>query len=149
MSLNLIKCAVHILACSYKKLAFFVFDSEGGIDSGLPWPSPCGRLLRRRLPGLSCPVIEPQCFAQGLNLATPFVKYKKPRFRGAFCIWRRGWDSNPRWAINPRRFSRPVHSTALSPLQKHVTIIETRRIQKNFAAYHPCPQAYDSLVEIG
>ena len=44
-----------------------------GIDSGpgpgrplnrftvspCPWPSPFGRLLRRRLPGLSCPVIEP------------------------------------------------------------------------------------------
>jgi len=58
-------------------------------DSGLPWPSPCGRLLRRRLTGLSsatapaspkaptfgalppaslqsCPVIEPWCFARGL-----------------------------------------------------------------------------------
>ena len=72
---------------------------------------------------------------------------KNPPEGGLF-IWRRGWDSNPRWAINPRRFSRPVHSTALSPLQKHVTNIETRRIQKNFAAYHPCPQAYDRLVEI-
>ena len=24
-------------------------------------------------------------------------------------IWRRSRDLNPRWAINPRRFSRPVH----------------------------------------
>ena len=30
--------------------------------------------------------------------------------------WRRGWDSNPRRAINPCWFSRPVHSTALPPL---------------------------------
>jgi hypothetical protein len=33
-------------------------------------------------------------------------------------FWWRGWDLNPRRTINPRWFSRPVHSTALSPLQK-------------------------------
>jgi hypothetical protein len=32
-------------------------------------------------------------------------------------IWRRGWDLNPRRAINPCWFSRPVHSTALPPLR--------------------------------
>ena len=31
--------------------------------------------------------------------------------------WRRGWDSNPRRAVNPCWFSRPVHSTALPPLR--------------------------------
>ena len=30
--------------------------------------------------------------------------------------WRREWDLNPRWA-SPRRFSRPVHSAALSSLR--------------------------------
>ena len=30
---------------------------------------------------------------------------------------RRGWDSNPRWARGPQRFSRPPHSTTLPPLQ--------------------------------
>ena len=39
-------------------------------------------------------------------------------------------------------FNRSVTSPRL------VTNIETRRIQKNIAAYHPCPQAYDSFVEI-
>ena len=34
-----------------------------------------------------------------------------------FNFWRRGWDSNPRRATNPCWFSRPVHSTALPPLQ--------------------------------
>ena len=29
-------------------------------------------------------------------------------------LWRAGWDSNPR-RLSPRRFSRPVHSTTLSP----------------------------------
>jgi len=29
-----------------------------------------------------------------------------------------------------------------------VTYIETRRIQKNSAVFHPCPQAYDRLVKI-
>ena len=32
---------------------------------------------------------------------------------------RRGWDSNPRWAQGPQRFSRPPHSTTLPPLQKY------------------------------
>ena len=36
--------------------------------------------------------------------------------KGPFCFWRRGWDSNPRRAISPCWFSRPVHSTALPPL---------------------------------
>ena len=34
-----------------------------------------------------------------------------------FPYWRRGWDLNPRRAINPCQFSRLVHSTALPPLQ--------------------------------
>lgn len=32
--------------------------------------------------------------------------------------WRRRRDSNSRWAINPRRFSRPLHSTTLPPLRR-------------------------------
>ena len=32
--------------------------------------------------------------------------------------WRRGWDSNPRWTVNPRRFSRPVLSTTQPPLRR-------------------------------
>ena len=38
-------------------------------------------------------------------------------------MWRRGWDSNPRRAINPCWFSRPVHSTTLPPLQNRVVIL--------------------------
>ena len=50
---------------------------EGGIDSGHPWPSPYGRLLRRRLPGLSCPVIEPMCFAQRPSSDRPLYQVQK------------------------------------------------------------------------
>ena len=32
--------------------------------------------------------------------------------------WRRGWDSNPRYAINVYRFSRPAPSTTRPPLRK-------------------------------
>ena len=31
--------------------------------------------------------------------------------------WRRGWDSNPRYAVNVYRFSRPAPSTTRPPLQ--------------------------------
>jgi hypothetical protein len=37
--------------------------------------------------------------------------------------WRRGADSNPRY-LAARRFSRPVHSTTLTPLRKVIHIIE-------------------------
>jgi hypothetical protein len=39
--------------------------------------------------------------------------------------WRRERDSNSWWAINPRRFSRPVHSTALPSLRNTGRIVET------------------------
>jgi hypothetical protein len=45
-------------------------------------------------------------------------RYKKSPFRGSFCIWRRGWDSNPRYAIHVRLISSQVHSTTLPPLRK-------------------------------
>jgi hypothetical protein len=67
--------------------------AERGIDSGHPWPSPCGRLLRRRLPGLSCPVIEPLCFALG-SLSDQSLRQiqKRPR------LWpTRGIDSGHPW----------------------------------------------------
>ena len=32
-------------------------------------------------------------------------------------LWRKGWDSNPRAASHRRRFSRPLHSTALPPFR--------------------------------
>ena len=36
-----------------------------------------------------------------VQILSPFsVKYKKPRLRGAFHIWRRGRDSNPRYGLS-------------------------------------------------
>jgi hypothetical protein len=55
---------------------------------------------------------------------------KKPH-KGVLLFWRRGWDSNPRRAINPCRFSRPVHSTALPPLRR--SVIRRARILTNAA----------------
>ena len=50
------------------------------------------------------------------RLRSPLLcQINSPAEAGLF-IWRRGWDSNPRRAINPCWFSRPVHSTALPPL---------------------------------
>jgi hypothetical protein len=54
-----------------------------------------------------------------VQIKTTLPKNKKPH-KGVLLFWRRGWDSNPRRAINPCRFSRPVHSTALPPLRRSV-----------------------------
>ena len=42
-----------------------------------------------------------------------------PGRRGEF--WRMGWDSNPRGAVHPCRFSRPVPSTARPPIRPLVS----------------------------
>ncbi len=56
----------------------------------------------------------------GFESPYPFPKQNWPR-EGAILFWRRGWDSNPRKATNLCWFSRPVHSTALPPLQNFST----------------------------
>ena len=63
--------------------------------------------------------VEPRClriptapYEKRLLQIPNRVRIRKSRFK-----WRRGWDSNPRKATNLCRFSRPVHSTALPPLQ--------------------------------
>ena len=39
--------------------------------------------------------------SNGVQILSPFsVRYKKPRLRGAFHIWRRGRDSNPRYGLS-------------------------------------------------
>ena len=57
--------------------------------------------------------------------------------KGAFLDWRRGWDSNPRRATNPCWFSRPVHSTALPPLQTVLSIQMDQRFGSDRCG--PCP----------
>ncbi len=51
-----------------------------------------------------------------VQIPNPLPNTNRAR-RGPIFLWRRGWDSNPRRAINPCWFSRPVHSTALPPLR--------------------------------
>ena len=53
------------------------------------------------------------------------------------CYWRRGWDSNPRRATNPCWFSRPVHSTALPPLQIVAPAMTDQCIDSLHPAAHP------------
>jgi len=47
-------------------------------------------------------------------------KNKKLTSREASLVWRREWDSHPRF-LAERRFSRPFHSTALASLRKRLT----------------------------
>ncbi len=106
--LLLVDNIVNCLNCCRK------FVEERGIDSGLPWPSPCGRL-----PGLSCPVTEPWCFApRPLSDQSLRQIPKRPRhWRSLFGIWRRERDSNPRYAINVYTLSRRAPSATRTPLR--------------------------------
>ena len=57
------------------------------------------------------------CEPGWVKINTRLHDNKKGRQWRPFLLWRRGWDLNPRRAINPCWFSRPVHSAALPPLQ--------------------------------
>src|SRR5690606_5121980 len=50
------------------------------------------------------------------TLGSP-VKQKNPTFVGLYFGWRRGRDSNPRYAQHVYTLSRRAHSTTLTPLQ--------------------------------
>ena len=47
---------------------------------------------------------------------------KKTGARPVCFVWRRGWDSNPRYCITVRRISSPVQSTTLPPLQMRLLV---------------------------
>ena len=90
----------------------YVFINLTGV--GLTSILPCISPLRGRCaPQIVCP---DDLSNQGSHPNHP-LQNKKGTCIVPFLFWRRGWDSNPRRAINPCRFSRPVHSTALPPLQ--------------------------------
>ncbi len=60
---------------------------------------------------------EPWCYARGSQpLSFPSNK-KGPAFGGAFSIWRRERDSNPRWAFDPYSLSRGAPSATRPPLR--------------------------------
>ncbi len=79
-----------------------------GVTRCIPVPRPSGALRASRSAFL------PICRTGFKSLV---LSQKQMDPEGPDCLWRRGWDSNPRRAINPCWFSRPVHSTALPPLQ--------------------------------
>jgi hypothetical protein len=64
--------------------------------------------------------VSPRFAALGSNpggfcRTTPHHTYQRPH-AGAFDMWRRGWDSNPR-TVAGQRFSRPPLSTTQPPLR--------------------------------
>ena len=122
--------------------AGLLFGGEGGITGYLPVPCPPGSLRScknalcmdapvprsagMRESGLPAFLSNPLAALRQLPLTQPFWQIKNPPEGGLF-IWRRGWDSNPRRAINPCWFSRPVHSTALPPLRKSGRCVVPRK----------------------
>ncbi len=70
------------------------------------WPR-CARVDRP-----SCRSIEPRWPRPHSHTVTN----KKPRWRGAFSLWRRGWDSNPRYARGVHLISSQARSTTPAPL---------------------------------
>ena len=70
------------------------------------------------------------------GFASPPGQTKKPHPSDeALLVWRRGWDLNPRRAINPCQFSRLVHSTALPPLRDYCGYLPRRHseaLRSNF-----------------
>jgi hypothetical protein len=61
--------------------------------------------------------ILPFCRTWGSHRITPLRQIRKSPLAGALRIWRRGGDSNPRYAINVCLISSQVHSTTLPPLR--------------------------------
>jgi hypothetical protein len=57
------------------------------------------------------------CRTRVLIKASLSARHKKARLRGPFYVWRRGRDSNPRYAINVNTISNRAHSTTLPPLR--------------------------------
>ncbi len=92
-----------------------------------------GLSLRDRACGFAAAPVD-QCSHPQAHSAR---KAKGPR-GDLLLFWRRGWDSNPRRAINPCWFSRPVHSTALPPLQTVIPIQGDQCID----SVHPCTSPY-------
>ena len=82
-------------------------------DRGLTFSAMTGLSLRDRACGCAAAPVE-----QGSHPQPHSARNRKRGHKGPiFNFWRRGWDSNPRKATNLCWFSRPVHSTALPPLQ--------------------------------
>ena len=86
----------------------------------IPGPRPSGAFRFASCVQIGCPadLSNPRHFVTAAPHPAFPAGIKKPALGGLFNTWRRGWDSNPRRAINPCWFSRPVHSTALPPLLK-------------------------------
>jgi hypothetical protein len=77
-----------------------------------PAKTPFGWL--RRADRQSCRSVDPEVSSHRILSAR---NAKRP-LRGALRFWRRGRDSNPRYAIHVRLISSQVHSTALPPLRR-------------------------------
>ena len=111
-------------------------------------PRPCGRRLWRRLPRLSCPVIEPSAALRHSSVQIPVgsVDTKNPACAGSFVCWRRERDSNPRWAFDPYSLSRGAPSATRPPLRFFKSALRCSLIRfappgarySGLPALHPC-----------
>lgn len=81
------------------------------------------------------------CTRVGRNVGRQAHKAKKPpvinhRLQG---IWRRGWDSNPRYGVTVRLISSQVHSTTLPPLRVRRIASRVAHHSMNQNAVRRCP----------
>ncbi len=80
------------------------------------------------------------CRTRRLRPQHPLRQTQKTPLAGRFRVWRRGWDSNPRYGRPVNRISSPAHSTTLPPLQNFSRTAgnTVRRIVRPLPGAHPC-----------
>jgi membrane-bound lytic murein transglycosylase F len=67
---------------------------------------------------------------------------------GALFIWRRGWDSNPRYGKTVRLISSQVHSTTLPPLRKARILPATTDLVQNDRMQNPTRYAQTVIASL-
>ena len=91
---------------------------EGGIDSGLR-PDPVKRALAHYVRCASSrPTVSASARTRCLRLCNPTPQEMQKGPQGPFLyFWRRGWDSNPRYAKSAHLISSQARSTTPAPLR--------------------------------
>ena len=82
------------------------------------------------------PCIQENAFAGAARQGSPEAQSNE---LGDFVEWRRGWDSNPRYAFDVYSLSRGAPSTTRPPLRCGLIMCLNRRLQGFFAILHILP----------
>ena len=94
----------------------------GGITRPIPGPRPAGSISAAQKPrenSLPANFSNPHRFAIADSHAPPDpTDTARPALGGPCCIWRRGWDSNPRYGDPVHLISSQARSTTPAPLPK-------------------------------